>query len=209
MIEKLLDEAWEREANNGYTISPSIGACIRRLQIVSYPLDIDYAELFKMKKKERKKRVRKVHQLYFGEHLPSIELILAGALPHLELLYVQHDIPLSRSFFNALACSSIQHLKLCGVEISEEFEIALPQALAHRGWPLRTLHLELLWGFVEEPRGRTAPLCTSILHLCASTLEKLNWTTMTYPGQQDLQSLATEEPSRFVQLRELTLRGIE
>ena len=209
MIEKLLEEAEERETNNGYTISPSIGACIRQLRIVSYQLDIDYAELIKMQKKERKKRVRKANKLHFGDYLPSIELILAGALPHLELLDVQNNIRLPRSFFNALARSSIQHLKLCHVNISEEFEIALPQALAHRGWPLRTLHLELYWDFFEEPRGRTAPLCTSILHLCAPTLEKLVWTAVTDPREQDLQSLATEEPPRFVKLRELTLRRIK
>lgn len=213
MIEKLQEEAWEREANNGCTISPSIGACIRRLRIVSYRLDIDYAELIKlkikMKKAEEKKRFRKAQQLYWGDYLPSIEPILTGALPHLELLDVQYNIPLPRSFFNALACSSIQHLKLCSVNISEEFEIALPQALAHRGWPLRTLHLELRWGFFEEARGSSAPLCTSILHLCAPTLEKLAWTTVPDPCEQDLQSLATEVPPRFVELRELTLRRIE
>ncbi|MCJ1426647.1 hypothetical protein MMC29_004550 [Sticta canariensis] len=108
---------------------------------------------------------------------------------------------------SSLASLSL-HLKLCRVNISEEFGIALPQALAHRGWPLCTLHLEIYWGFFDGPRGRTAPLCTSILHLCAPTLEKLVWTAVTDP-REDLQSLVTEEPPRFVKLRELTLRRIK
>lgn len=156
------------------------------------------------------KRLRKRHQSYLDDYFPSIALILAGALPHLELLHVQKYIPLSRRFFNALACSSIQHLKLCGVKICEVFKIALPQALAHRGWPLRTLHLELYWCRFEETRGRLAPLCKSILRLCAPTLEKLVWMTVPVPHETYLiLSLPWDEPPPFVQLRELTLRRVE
>ena len=208
MLEKLQEEAEEREANDGYTVSPSIGACIRQLRIVSNEHDIDLAELTRMEKKRRMKRVRKWDQSYFDDYFPSIALILAGALPHLELLHVQMYIPLSRSIFNALACSSIQHLKLCWVKICEEFKIALPQALAHLGWPLRTLHLELYWCRFEETRGCLAPLCTNILRLCAPTLEKLVLRTVPITHETGLQSLASDEPPPFVQLRELTLRSV-
>ncbi|KAF7510817.1 hypothetical protein GJ744_005917 [Endocarpon pusillum] len=75
-------------------------------------------------------------------------------MPHLELLDWEDRISMPNSMFNAFACSSIQHLKLFRVAIEEEFEIELPVALAHRGWPLRTLHLELHWRIPSDNTGK-------------------------------------------------------
>lgn len=215
LIEKLLEEASERVVNNGSTVSSSIGACFRRLQIatdaqwVSYRLDIGLEEVSKMEEVARKKRVREAYSLFFGDYLLAIELILIRALPHLEALDIQDHIPLPPSFFNALACSSIQHLKLFRVHIKKEFEIALPKALARRGWPLRSLHLELTWPISSGTRGSSAPLCTSILQLCAPTLERFAWVKLSMVSREDGQSLAKEDSPRFLQLRELALDRVE
>lgn len=217
LIGKLLDEIKERIVDSRSVVSPSIGVCIRRLQIAtdaqwaSERLNIDYEELTEIDKEEKEKRIQKAHSLFFGLYLPTIEVILSWALPHLELLDIQDHVPLPQSFFNAMACSPIQHLKLYRVTVSEEFEIALPERLALRGWPLRTLHLELHWRILGERRGSTAPLCASILRLCAPTLEKLTWMTLSV-GQSrgdDLHSLVGQEPPRFGRLRELTLKDIK
>lgn len=217
LIGKLLDEINERIVDRRSTVSPSIGVCIRRLQIATDSqwafgrLNIDYEDLRKTDKEEKEERIQKAHSLFFGHYLPNIELILSWALPHLELLHIQDHVPLSRSFFNAMACSPIQHLKLFQVTVSEEFEIALPERLVHRGWPLRTLHLELHWRILGEGRGTTAPLSASILRLCAPTLEKLTWTNL-FVGREredDLYSLVGQEPPHFGRLRELTLENIK
>lgn len=84
---------------------------------------------------------------------------------------------MSPQIFNALTYSSIRHLKLRRTSINEEFEIELPNALAHRGWPLRTLHPELEWNVLAEEKGRTSRACASILRHCAPTLESLAWTS--------------------------------
>lgn len=214
LIVKLLDEAQERLENNGYALSPSIGACIRRLQIatdarwVSHRHNLDLAELNEMDIEEKEKRIRDAHSMFFGRYIPAIELILVHALPHLELLDFEDKVPIPKSFFNALTCSSIQHLKLYRVNISEEFEIQMPQALVHRGWPLRTLHLELIWRIRGGTRGRTAPLCASILRLCAPTLESLIWDSVLSRDEEDVQSLAGQELPCFGRLRELKLKGV-
>lgn len=162
-----------------------------------------------LKKKRKKDVYRRLTRCFFGDYLPSIELILAGAFPHLKLLNIQDHISLPRSLFNVLACSTIQHLKLYRVRISKEFEIVLPKAFAHCGWPLRTLYLEIFWRSFPKIQGSTAPLCTSILHLCASTLEKLTWVTLLRVGNHDMQSLVKEEPPCFSELRELSLSEIK
>ncbi|MCJ1422469.1 hypothetical protein MMC29_000349 [Sticta canariensis] len=232
LIGKLLDEINGIVDRRSIT-SPSIGVCIRHLQIATDSewafgrLNIDYEDL-KIVKEENEKRVQKAHSLFFGHYLPNIELILSWALPHLELLDIQDHVPLPRSFFNAMACSPVQHLRLFRVAVSEEFEIALPERLVHRGWPLRTLHLELNWRILGEGpwlhrrifgegRGSTAPLSASILRLCAPTLEKLTWKTLSIwmiwsVGREwgdDLHSLVGQEPPHFGRLRELTLENIK
>lgn len=52
ILKKLQEEAEEREANDGYAISPSIGACIRQLRIVFNDHDIDLPELTRREKKK-------------------------------------------------------------------------------------------------------------------------------------------------------------
>ena len=214
LVQMLLKEGEERRENNGLTLLPSLGACIRRLQIATDPQNvssrhnIDLATLGDIGEDAKKQRLGNAHAGFFGSYIPAIQYILPHALPHLELLDWEDKISIPRSFFNALACSSIQHLKLYRISIDEEFGIELPGALAHRGWPLRTLHLELHWNPFARDKGRISPMCTSILRHCAPTLESLTWTTLRGAYiYEDIQSVDLEglEPPRFAHLRDLKL----
>ncbi|MCJ1461963.1 hypothetical protein MMC07_000563 [Pseudocyphellaria aurata] len=203
LIQKLSEEAREHVSNNGSTASPSIGTCFRRLRIPTDCRDVSET----LEDDEMEKRASQTYSLFFSDYLSSLGLILARALPNLVYLDIcNHDIPLTRSFFNVLARSSVQHLKLERVYVDEEFGIVLPKALAHRGWPLRTLHLLIWWSQSSGKHGSTAPLCTSILKLCAPTLEKFAWTSPPFRGEDHSQTLAKEVLPRLVQLRELVLR---
>ncbi|MCJ1469646.1 hypothetical protein MMC07_008282 [Pseudocyphellaria aurata] len=210
LIQKLSEEARERVANNGSTALPSIGPFFRRLRIMTDGRFVsdEYEDMAK-DPDEKKQRASQTYSLFFSDYLHALGLILARALPHLVHLDIcEHSILLTQSFFNILAGSSIQHLRLDRVYVDEEFEIVLPKALAHRGWPLRTLHLEIFWYLFGGKRGSTAPLCTSILKLCAPTLEQFAWVSSLNSVQNDVQSLAEKELPRLVQLRELMLRCV-
>lgn len=113
------------------------------------------------------------------------------------------NINLSPSFFNALACSSIQHLKFYRPTVNEEFEISLPQTLVSQGWSLRTLDLEFGWVF--EIKATTAQSCVSILRLCAATLEILVWSNL---RDDDYQTLGDSLLPNFPCLRILHLNRI-
>ncbi|MCJ1469002.1 hypothetical protein MMC07_007634 [Pseudocyphellaria aurata] len=209
LIQKLSEEASE-VANNGSTASLSIGTCFRRLR-VDKDVHRVCEKLEDMRKgDEIEKRAWQTYSLFVSDYISSLGLIISRALPHLVCLSIHnHATLLTQSFFNVLACSSIRHLKLECVFVDEEFELVLPKALAHRGWPLRTLHLEIFWNMFSENRARTGPLCTSILKLCAPTLEKYAWVTLPSHGHDVVKSLAEEEPPQFARLRELMLRHVE
>ena len=158
----------------------------------------------------REERIAKATQTYFDVYLECIESILSDgiSLPHLELLDWEDKIVLPRSFFNALACSNIQLLKLFRVSVEEEFTIVPSGALGTRGWPLRSLHLEVLPSTHQRGEISTSPLCNSILRLCAPTLESLTWASLT---GADPQSFVTDPlgPPRFARLRSLKLFNVK
>lgn len=195
---KLLEtEVRERAAHNGATRNPSLGVCIRRITVatdpgwVSHRLQIDLGQHFaNLNVDVRDQRIAAAGEAFFGAYLPWIQSLLRSriGLPHLELLDWEDKIVLSKSFFDDLASSSIQHLKLFRASIDEEFELAPINSLTPQGLLLRTLHLEVTWCMVAGKPGRTGPLCTSILRLCAPTLESLTWDGMVY-FPEDLQTL--------------------
>jgi hypothetical protein len=140
-------------------------------------------------------------------YLPQVQTILCygKTLPHLESLDWEDNTNLSPFFYNALACSSIQHLKLYRPTVNEEFEIMLPQTLVSRGWLLRTLHLQLDLDLDMQMKGTTARLCASILRLCAPTLETLVWSNL---GYNDYQTFGDGLLPNFLCLRNLHLGGL-
>ncbi len=217
LLRTLLEEGQQRLDNDGLTLSPSLGACIRRVQIATDPKwvtrhhNIDLATFNDLEEAVREQRLEEGYKLFFGVYLPSIQHILQSTLPHVELLDWEDKIPVPRSFFQALTCSSIQHLKLFRISVDEEFEIDLPERLAHCGWPLRTLDLEVQCDMHVKDKFSTSPLCASILRLCAPTLESLKWTGLgAIIGDKGIQSLHAEglEPPHFSQLHDLELGGI-
>lgn len=145
----LLKEGDERMENNGLALLPSLGACVRRIQAAANPRNIsirhnlDLSTLNEIDEMARAQRMKASYERYFSTNLAAIQSILPAALPHLELLDWEARISMPPSMFNALACSSVQHLKLYRIAIDKEFKIKPPSALACRGWPLRSLHLEL------------------------------------------------------------------
>jgi hypothetical protein len=184
LLAVLLKEASERIDNGGLTRHPSLGACIRRIQVVVDPLnmaryhDLSLAAFHKVEDGAPAKRMKEAYDGYFGSYLATMESILPTALPHLEVLNWRDQIPMPPSMFTALACSSIRHLKLWQITSDGAFDIHLPDSLPRGDWPLRSLELMPHWRIGRQGRLRPFRLCASILRLCAATLESLTWRVM-------------------------------
>ena len=215
LVNKLVAEATIRVGSYGTrkNISQSLGVCIRHITVASdsYQVaarhNITFTNEF-MALSERKiaKRLANASKSFFGDYLPQLQLLLNSTivLPHLESLDWRDQIVLPRSFFKLLPLSSIQHLRLFRVKVSEAFEINLPWA----SWPLRTLYLELITD-LDADKPRTSMICADILRLCAPTLESLTWQTLLL--QYELHSFATYtmgSAPQFPRLRSLGLRDV-
>ena len=180
LLRVLLEEGSER-VRNGLTTSPSLGACIRRLTVKTNPAllsrlhNIALDEAFiNLEESVRNKRLADAETVFFDSYIPAIQMAIAVALPHLELLDWEDRINVPRSFFTSISRSPIQHLKLFRVQVDEQFELEPTDAIS---WRLRTLYLELSWQFFDHSEGSITPICHSILRSCAPTLESLAWAT--------------------------------
>ncbi|CAF9934399.1 hypothetical protein IMSHALPRED_009694 [Imshaugia aleurites] len=146
---------------------------------------------------------------FFAGYMSTLQG-LRPALPHLELLDWQDKIAIPRSFFNSIAYSHIQHLKLSRVFVEDEFQLALPNAGGSGAWPLRSLDLELEPSLEKLNVFSTLPLCASILRSCATTLETLKWNAMPRfekePSTAAIEALDTIPC--FTALRNLTLGNV-
>ena len=183
LIDLLLKEkALRNRSNNVWGgVGGTIGPCIRRLRVATHPEwvkyrhDIELSEEFNaLEKGVREERLARASDT-FSIYMKSIELILSSraTLPHLELLDWEDRVPLQQTFFNGLTTSGIQHLKLNGVSLSQEFEIIQPPV--SQKWNLRTLNMKILWSIMRLGEGVAAPLCTSLLQSCSHSLETLVW----------------------------------
>jgi len=215
LVRLLVSEASERRMSSGSTSLPSLGACIRRLTV---SIDIDIVrQRFEIPMNDfndreghgltlmeaEKPRWQAIFTTISKVYLPLVEAILCSAntLPHLETLDWQEPYDLSQNFCNALACSSIRHLKLYRPVVNEVFGINLLQP---RAWRLHTLHLELtcdLWR-----KESTATLSASILRLCAPSLETLVWI---HRPRKDYQTFGDEPLPSFPCLRNLHIQMLE
>ena len=218
LIHFLVSETNKRMVNNGSTSLPSLGACIRRMTVATSQAilrqrfdipEIDhtgddgvYIEHVKAEAPKWQVAYTAVEEVY----LPIVKIILCHGptLPHLEYLDWEDNVSLSPSFYNALACSSIQYLKLYRPVVDHDFEISLPQSHVSRGWPLRTLHMEWGWNF-QGDLPSTARLSASVLRLCAPTLETLVWTNLV---KEDQQTFGPDPFPNFPCLRNLRLEGL-
>lgn len=219
LVVKLMRESEERLVNGRYTRYPSLGACIRRITVATDPgwvtwrHGVSLGGLKDLEEDERNDCLTKADRCFFESYLASIQLVFScrATLPHLELIDWEDKITLSQDMFNGLACSAAQHLKLFRVSVEEEFSIELPEGLASRGWPLRSLYLDLCWSLrAKKKKGRISRLVESILSLCAPTLESLYWESS--PMVEESIQFARNEamyPLQFPRLRYLKLECVE
>lgn len=115
LLEKLMSESVERLENGGYTLYPSLGACIRRIRVGTHPgwvarrhgvsLDDRFMDL---EQNERNSCLTKADHFFFENNLTWIRIVLSyrTTLPHLELIDWEDKITLSKDMFDGL---SIRH----------------------------------------------------------------------------------------------------
>jgi hypothetical protein len=215
LISKLLSEGREAEQiAQGSTVQLSLGACIRRIRVATNPAWITYRHQVSLSdefahgnRETQQQLIADANQAYFGDYLLKLQEIFSSRniLPHVELLDWEDAIEIPYTLFNALASSTIQHLKLFRVVVNEEFGIELPSKLVSRGWPLQTLHLEILWNFLKSKQGSVSPLCASILRLCAPTLISLTWQSNIAIRDRLSLKIDSSDPPQFPSLRKLKI----
>ena len=210
IIKKLLGEAVERLDHDGLTGKPALGPCIRRLTVATHPgwvtyrHDVELSESFNaLPKKEQSKRLINAYDAFFGSYLTSIQHLLSNrtVLPHLELLDWEDMITLQPSFFDSITHSAIQHLKVYRIRVDKAFTINPPKSQPSRSWPLRSLYLEILPDMSNRDLD-VSRLCTSILHVCAPSLQSLTWESC---SPEDLHTDGLGPSPRFPSLRHLRL----
>ena len=209
-IHKLQEEATERSNHHGLTHKPALGPCIRRLTVATHPGWVKYRHNVELSqsfsalpKTEQLRRLTLACNTFFGSYIPSIQDLLSNrsVLPHLELLDWEDNIALQPLFYDALANSTIQHLKLYRVRVDQVFTVNPPLSRASGSWPLRSLYLEVIPAMtnIELDISR---LCTSFLQICAPSLESLTWATC---SPNPLHTKGLDVSTRFPSLRHLRL----
>ncbi|KAM0800361.1 hypothetical protein BDR22DRAFT_805996 [Usnea florida] len=183
IIDKLKEEATDRSNLGGLTSKPALGPCIRRLTVATHPRWINYRHNVELREvfsappdKERSRRLAAAYHALFGTYYPSIQDLLSNrtVLPHVELLDWEDKITLQPSFFDAIAQSTVQHLKIYRIHVDKLFAIHVPTSQPSRSWQLRSLYLDVLPAKSNRELDVSC-LCTSILRACAPTLQSLTW----------------------------------
>lgn len=132
----LLKEVEERisDTNTGMTLRPALGACIRRITLATNPslfgryheveMDDEFRDLDIPIKAER---LRNASVGYFDMYLASLNAVFMDpkTLPYIELLDWEDSSSPPQSFFDHLAQSSVQHLKLYRIPLEKEYAPSL------------------------------------------------------------------------------------
>ena len=183
IIDKLKEEATDRSNLGGFTGKPALGPCIRRLTVATHPgwikhrHKVELSEDFNaLPKRESSRRLTAAYHALFGTYYTSIQDLLSNwtVLPHVELLDWEDKITLQPSFFDAIAQSTIQHLKIYRIHVDKIFTIDMPTFQPSRSWLLRSLYLDIMPA-ISNLKLDMSCLCTSILRACAPTLQSLTW----------------------------------
>jgi hypothetical protein len=213
LLAHLGKESADRLANHGHTSLPSLGACIRRLTVatsfawVGSRHGLGMEDLKNLPKEEKTSRMHKGSTLFFDSYIPAVQLILPS-LPHLELLDWEDMIDFGREFFETLMKSHFQYLKLFRVGVAEEFQVSIPKELTARGWPLRSLYLELSTSLRVSMKDIPSllPLSISLLRACAQTLESLTWISNVEDDEEPVCENWDLTLPPFKKMRDLILR---
>ena len=212
LLQQLLGEAAESLPSTHPTSSLSrLGLCIRRITVATVPYyvtkrhGVDLGEQFiNFPKDKNAKRIINTSKAFYGTYISNIQLVLNPiVLSNLKLLDWQDKIALSESFFESLAVSPIQYLKLYRVALNQEFDMAAQFSPTTFTWPLRTLHLELNPLTRHYGQLNTSPLSASILRLCSPTLEDLKLRPMDANDYYSFHDSTIHAPPRFPNLRRL------
>ena len=183
LVGALLAEAEDR-LDSGHTKKAAIGPCIRRITVSTHPgwvalrHQVELSEEFtKLPKAERDARLKAGSEAFFGVYLPSIRKLISDqqTLPHLELFDIEDNVTLDPAFFDDLTKSCITHFKLDHCSVDRPFSIKAPKTkdIKHL-WPLKSLSMSIT-PQIHALETDVSPLCVSLLHSCASTLESLTW----------------------------------
>ena len=210
IIDELQKEVVERSNHDGLMEKPALGPCIRRVTVATHPGWVTYrhsveiSERFiALPKKEQSERLTTTYNTFFGSYLTSIQFLLSNrtVLPHLELLDWEDMITLQPSFYDAIAHSTIQHLKLYRLRVDKLLTIIPPQSQPSLSLPLRCLHLEIIpvMGKIKVDVSR---LCTSMLYVCAPSLHSFTWETC---SPDPIHTTALGPSLRFPSLHHLRL----
>ncbi|GAD96123.1 hypothetical protein PVAR5_4772 [Paecilomyces variotii No. 5] len=208
------DELRERQSNNGSSVRPSLGACIRHVTVETLPSYIESRHSIRTREamsipiEQFRLRIFKASSLYFDKYLPAIERILSS-LPHLRRLEWRDPIPVDYGFFESLIKSNIQSLKLLDIEPMWYYQLDMLKKLPTESWRLRTLYLQLS-DFSEDDKPelhRYPPLSITIIRACAETLESLTWVVEGPTKSRDppVPTYCDSTVQPFPKLRELTL----
>ncbi|MCJ1236182.1 hypothetical protein MMC14_004159 [Varicellaria rhodocarpa] len=218
LVDLLYSEHEERLANNGSTLLPSLGSCIRAVTVATNSRNLSLnngimnRNLSGLKENVSKSDLEDAWDMYSRDYIGVLEILLSdcAVFPHLEVFDWNDTLTLPPFYYDTILRSSIQHLKLHNVSIDQEFGVKVSKALKTGGWPLRSLHLDISSSLAVSDKLRILPLCYSILQLCASTLESLTWESKTSQFNCDLDSIPSDlELPDFTNLRKLKLDRVE
>ncbi len=186
LLGHLAEEAQSRDRQSRVGHRGTIGACIRRIEVETdihciedrHKLHIYRREFKLLPINEQLREFRRQTGPTSMCTSPSLHSSCAALpLPHLEYLDWGDPILLEKSFFNSLVRSSVKVLSLYHVSVAGDFEVEAPPSGV---WPLRSLRMALKLLPNDQPLEGRDPheffrLPTSILRLCAPTLEALRW----------------------------------
>ncbi|MCJ1470690.1 hypothetical protein MMC07_009337 [Pseudocyphellaria aurata] len=202
LIQQLRAEYQEIQAH-GTTLSPSLGVCVRYIKVIS-----SYGRIQIRLDASGKGEIRPVLSGPPDFQLMQQILCSRRLLPHLQELDIDCLRGLPLSFFKNLTQSSLQHLSL-NLVLDEDYTIKLSDTIS-TSWPLRTLVLAFIVSGVQREVSAIF-LSTSILRLCASTLESFMWVDSRHlcpeAGQWMVAKTGLNPVPCFIRLRNLTLRN--
>ena len=171
---------------------------------IKYRHNVELSEDFNaLPKRESSRRLTAAYHALFGTYYTSIQDLLSNrtVLPHVELLDWEDKITLQPSFFDAIAQSTIQHLKIFRIRVDKSFTIDMPRFQPSRSWQLRSLYLEVMPA-MSNLKLDVSCLCTSILRTYTPTLQYLTWDTC---SRNPINTNGLGPCPRFPSLRHLRL----